>query len=109
MESSLAARVAGVFGQSSPVDPSIWEQFGPFGIVFVLMVFAIGWLLKERSILEQRHQAESAERDARERVLYDRIISQGEHFAPVLEQTNWVLDRATRLLEENPPPSKGQP
>ena len=86
-----------------PSDPSTWEQFGPFAIVFVLMAAAIGWLLRERGIERTSHQAEIADRDARERVLYDRIIAQGEHFAPVLERTTWALEQTTKILDQSPP------
>lgn len=63
-------------------DPSLWEQFGPFGIVFVLMAIAIGYLARQLT-----------ESQTRERQLYDRITDQAEAFAPLIERLLRELER----------------
>ena len=79
---------------STLADPSTWQQFGVFGIVFVVMTILGGgsilWLLRDRA----RLVASLAAADARERTLYDRIIEQGATLAPVLERNTRALDRA---------------
>lgn len=55
-----------MLSQGNPLaDPSVWEQFGPFGIVFVVMTFMGGgiifWLLRDRVRLIAERDAAYAE------------------------------------------------
>lgn len=69
--------------QAEPLsDPALWEQFGPFGIVCLLMAAAIIVLARKLTASETR-----------ERELYDRIAAQSERFAPLIERLVRELDR----------------
>lgn len=84
-------------------DPSLWTQFGPFAIVFVVMATLGGgiilWLLRDRAKREAEHTAALIAADERERALYDRIIANGEKFGPILDANTQAIERNTRALE----------
>lgn len=101
---------------TSLVDPSLWTQFGPFAIVFVVMTILGGgiitWLLRDRSRQQAAHEAAlaatkraydedveshrrqlDAERQAN-RDMVDRLIASAERTAPILERAVHVMERA---------------
>ena len=88
----LAALVAAGTGID---DPGLWTQFGPWGAALAVLAGAIVWLLRDRA----RLLTDIDERDARERALYDRIIAQGDHIAPVLVENTEALCRAIRTID----------
>lgn len=84
-----------MLAQATPaIDPSLWSQFGPFGICLAVLLAVIVWLLRERTADKKT----ISEGELRERALYDRIIVAHEHLIPVLERTARVLERVEASL-----------
>jgi hypothetical protein len=85
-----------LLSQTDPsISPTMWEQFGPFAIVFVLMAVAIGWLLKDRDRTLKR----ATDAEAREVELYNRLIEQGERLIPVVERMEPIIRANTSALD----------
>jgi len=90
-------------------DPSTWEQFGPFGIVFVVMSILgtcmIAALLYDRRQTRIDHEAEvaqlRAERDA-ERERSDACaaaqLAQAERLIPIVERAVTTVEANTTAL-----------
>lgn len=109
----------------APLDPSLWNQFGPFAVVFVVMTTlgggAIAWLLRDRLRERAEHQAEIAElkkehddERARLKAEYDADIQAhrdqldlerkenralADRLVASAERTAPVLERAAQALE----------
>lgn len=96
-------------------NPSTWEQFGPFGIVFVVLVGLgggiIGWLLRERSRVEADHQAaisglkaehaaEMATLTAQRDDLFNQVVETGERVTSVVERSAPLLEANTQALTQ---------
>lgn len=83
-----------IFGQvSGPLaDPSLFDQFGPWGVVLVVLLGAIAWLARDRAAIRAERDAERARSDA----LAERIVGIIERIVPVLDRTERALDRRER-------------
>lgn len=106
-----------VTGQGASVaDPSLWTQFGPFAICFVLLGMFIVWrewqIKKDNGATEADRARERKEYDERiaglvkaledtqqrERDLYDRVAGQTAQLAPVLDQALSTLTEASTVI-----------
>lgn len=73
-------------------DPSLWEQFGPFAIVFVVMTILgggiIAWLLKDRAKIIARNDE-----------LTDQLIEASSRAVGLVEGMKPLLEANTRVLD----------
>lgn len=74
------------------VDPSTFERLGTAGIVAVILLAAIGWLIKDRAAIRAERDAERRRSEA----VADRLVQTIERVLPMLDRVERALDRRER-------------
>lgn len=94
--------LAGALAQADLANPSMWEQFGPFAIVFVVMSLLgggiIGWLLKDRTQLKADHDAKLAQVEGQRDEYAREVIESSARVAALLERVGPQMEANTDVL-----------
>lgn len=98
----LAHVIAQAGAGTDLAKPSTWEQFGAFGLVFVVMVTLGGgviyWLLRDRARMEADHAAQLAKVEAQRDELFNQVVQSGIRAAVLVEQVGPIVEANTSAL-----------